>query len=413
MNKWVFNSILPFVNKDVELLERYKGKGKRFLCKCKICGKEFYNTPLNLLYGEIHSNDKKSPCRKSNNNKYMINSKEAKQLLSELYSFYNYYSKNYNIESYYKSDDEKIKIIDKKTKEIYYVSLRQRIKPENPKKNKNKDESKLCDRVYHFYDKENEDVFVGTVTEFLSHIDKVVNYKTLDQLKQRKWFKQRFKIVSGKPKTPKPIDEGSTYIRVRCDKSSYCLRTSNYLCGECRILGEPYYTKEEYNEKVREINKGFEILENFSKKDIPIKCKCERCGYIFEKMPRDLLNQISCSNCNMSKGEQIISTILNELNISYVREKQFSDLSYKKPLRFDFYLSDYNAIIEFDGKQHFRPVMFYTDNYEKAKDNYRTQKIRDKIKNQYCKDNNIPLLRIKYDEKEIKRKIKNFIKRIK
>ena len=68
------------------------------------------------------------------------------------------------------------------------------------------------------------------------------------------------------------------------------------------------------------------------------------------------------------------------------------------PLPFDFYLPDYNICIEVDGMQHYEPATFGGISKEKAIDNFRESKIRDNIKTQYCKDNNIKLIRIPYWE---------------
>ena len=60
-------------------------------------------------------------------------------------------------------------------------------------------------------------------------------------------------------------------------------------------------------------------------------------------------------------------------------------------LRFDFYLPKYNCCIEYDGEQHFQANGgYYTEDFvAKVKE-------RDNVKNQYCKNNNIRLIRIPY-----------------
>jgi hypothetical protein len=63
---------------------------------------------------------------------------------------------------------------------------------------------------------------------------------------------------------------------------------------------------------------------------------------------------------------------------------------YCRPLRFDFYLPKLKTIIEFDGEQHFRPSKkFGGEKFETTKEN-------DNIKNEFCKKNNINLIRIHY-----------------
>lgn len=96
---------------------------------------------------------------------------------------------------------------------------------------------------------------------------------------------------------------------------------------------------------------------------------------------------------NMSWGEKRIDEYLQRKNIEYVWQKKFNDCRDKNPLPFDFYLPQYNLIIEFDGEQHHKSVHKFGGNDNLGK----TQK-HDKIKNQYCRDNNINIFRLTYDD---------------
>ena len=95
-----------------------------------------------------------------------------------------------------------------------------------------------------------------------------------------------------------------------------------------------------------------------------------------------------------SFGENKIAAILDAENIKYIREYTPETLSFKG--RFDFYLPDYNIMIEYDGIQHFIQGNGKFDNAEKFA---LTQK-HDAIKTQWCKDNNISLIRIPYTKYE-------------
>ena len=64
---------------------------------------------------------------------------------------------------------------------------------------------------------------------------------------------------------------------------------------------------------------------------------------------------------------------------------------------FDFYLPDYNTCIEYDGEQHFHTPNNKTSTYF-TKEKIDEIQYRDSIKNQYCKDNNIKLIRIPYTD---------------
>lgn len=97
-----------------------------------------------------------------------------------------------------------------------------------------------------------------------------------------------------------------------------------------------------------------------------------------------------------SFGEYYIKLILEKYNIKYTKEKKFANCNSLKnhPLRFDFYLDDYNILIEFQGKHHYEPV----NKYHRARKVTEQTKIHDQIKKEYCKKHNIPLIEICYKD---------------
>ena len=72
-------------------------------------------------------------------------------------------------------------------------------------------------------------------------------------------------------------------------------------------------------------------------------------------------------------------------------QKTFENLKYKNKLYFDFYLPKYNLCIEFDGIQHHKAFNFFGGEL-KLKDTM----IKDNIKNIFCINNGIKLLRISH-----------------
>lgn len=100
-----------------------------------------------------------------------------------------------------------------------------------------------------------------------------------------------------------------------------------------------------------------------------------------------------CNRCNSSKGEKNISDFLDEYNISYEIQYKFEDCRNILPLPFDFYITSLNICIEYDGIQHFKPIYIFG-----GEDGFNKRKINDEIKNKYCEDNNITLIRIKYND---------------
>jgi hypothetical protein len=117
----------------------------------------------------------------------------------------------------------------------------------------------------------------------------------------------------------------------------------------------------------------------------------------FLQKPKNHIQSCGCTKCSSSKGELAIIKKLDELKIDYLIQYKFKDccnLNTKRKLPFDFYLPELNICIEYDGIQHFKPSSKFGGLLE-----FEKIKIRDKIKTQYCIDNNIKLYRIRYDQK--------------
>lgn len=108
---------------------------------------------------------------------------------------------------------------------------------------------------------------------------------------------------------------------------------------------------------------------------------------------RKFLEGHRCPCCNESKGERRVSEVLEKYNINFEQQYKFNECKLKKSLPFDFYLPDYNCCIEFDGLQH-----KYISEYFGGLDKFVSIVISDTVKNEYCKKNNIKLIRISYQE---------------
>jgi len=129
-----------------------------------------------------------------------------------------------------------------------------------------------------------------------------------------------------------------------------------------------------------------------------IKIICKKHD-IFHQIPNNHLSGKGCPRCKESKGELIIHNILKKYDIEYTSQKTFKGCKYNRLLRFDFFINKYNLCIEYDGEQHFKIWNLFEKDDEKLK----LRILKDSIKNKYCIDNNINLLRIKYDENIIKK----------
>jgi hypothetical protein len=123
------------------------------------------------------------------------------------------------------------------------------------------------------------------------------------------------------------------------------------------------------------------------------KCDCEAETIIIVRGADLKSGKTTSCGCVKSKGEEKIAKILKDNNILFKKEKTFSTCRFKDTdalARFDFYLPDQNIVIEYDGEQHFN----------KNNPWYGKNKEHDDFKNDWCKKNNILIIRISYTQLE-------------
>ena len=190
-------------------------------------------------------------------------------------------------------------------------------------------------------------------------------------------------------------------------KHNYCGKEFDMRAHDFLKLGSrcPYCAKEISNKK-QQLSEGeflrriytvvgaeYTVLDEYSGCREEIRFKHNKCGNVFKMKPKKFLyDNNRCPYCKRSKGEERIENWLKSHDIDYEREYKFLDCKYKNPLPFDFKLEYEDGsllLIEFDGIQHFQ---------ETWHDNFQIQQKRDEIKNNYCKDHNIDLIRIKYTD---------------
>ena len=165
-----------------------------------------------------------------------------------------------------------------------------------------------------------------------------------------------------------------------------CPRCANILLSKNKTK-----THKSFLLELSKINSEINILTQYSGADKNIKCKCLKCGCVWEATPHNLLKGKGCPKCKQSKGENKIETILNKYNINYKPQYKFKNCKLHRELPFDFYIPDLNITIEYDGRQHYEIIDYFG-----GLDGFIDTKIRDTIKTIYCKENNIKLIRIPY-----------------
>lgn len=170
------------------------------------------------------------------------------------------------------------------------------------------------------------------------------------------------------------------------------------ICPVCAHKRGGLKLRKSHNDFIKtlsKVNQNIDINSKYISSSEKIECECKNCGFIWKTLPYNLLKGASCPRCRSSKGEKCISNVLSSLDINYITQYKFSGLKGvgNKLLSYDFYLYDYNLLIEFQGAQH-----FYAVDYFGGIKRYIKQQIHDLRKRKYAQEHNINLLTIWYDE---------------
>ena len=180
-------------------------------------------------------------------------------------------------------------------------------------------------------------------------------------------------------------DKGVQYIDL--NNLKHIKKGCPYCCGRGR-------TKEDLQKEIDDLNSCIDIIEYIDYTEMTVKCR--KCGNIWQTKGVILTAGHKCPRCNHSNYEKAIENILIKNNIEYISQYRISDCKDKLPLPFDFFLPHHNILIEVDGEGHYKPIKYGGISDEKAQHHYDIVKFHDNIKTNFCKDQNIPLIRIPY-----------------
>ncbi|MGV2886805.1 DUF2726 domain-containing protein [Paenibacillus taichungensis] len=171
-------------------------------------------------------------------------------------------------------------------------------------------------------------------------------------------------------------------------------------CAHCSGKGVIKYDHESFNDLVNELsNNEYEITNaiQYVKLQSKVEFIHKTCGNKYVTVAQYFISGNRCPFCKLNKGELEVLKILDLFQLSYSSQYTFKDCYFKNTLPFDFAIfntqDQIQCLIEYDGEHHFKPVMHWGG--EKA---FKLQQKKDKIKDYYCKANNIPLIRIPYWE---------------
>jgi very-short-patch-repair endonuclease len=172
-----------------------------------------------------------------------------------------------------------------------------------------------------------------------------------------------------------------------------------------------------YDKFVNARNKLYEIAKNRNNKILSgytgdegiITVKFD-CNHTEHTLSANAYKQGSgCPLCR-NKGETSLYNLLIDIFGEVEHQKKYDDLKDKINLRYDFYIPKYNLLVEIDGDHHRMEVPYKTRNmndFERsmaevdAAIRLDDRKHKDKLKDEYAAKNNIPLLRIEYNNGKI------------
>lgn len=192
----------------------------------------------------------------------------------------------------------------------------------------------------------------------------------------------------------------SNDLRSGKTKSCGCLQKERVINGRKKYLEKNKNIIKPYKDLT---GKKFNLLtvievdeEKTKQSDRTIwKCRCD-CGNLTSVSVSSLINgRVKSCGCLISYGERKIRQLLIDNNFSFETQKKFDDCIFpngKKAL-FDFFVEN-KYLIEYDGEQHYLEKSSLRGYFTQEK----IDKIHlyDKIKNEWCKEHNIPLIRIPY-----------------
>ena len=326
-NKDFINRIAE-INPKITIIGEYKGSKTKVLVQCNTCGYQWYSLPCNLYKGHSCPHCYRESITKTHEQ----------------------FVKDASINNPY------VDIVGKYINNVTNIDVR-------------------CKHCGEIYSANPLQILNGSLHKKCSYI-----VKGLDNSNNRKShndFVDELYSINPNIKVLSKYTLSKNKVNVSCNICGYnWSAVANSLlsgsgCPECakkRVSELNLLTHDEFIEKAQAINPHVEVLGTYINSKTKILIKCKRCGHIEEVIPSKLLTRIyNCKVCSdgISFPNRFMAALLDELHINYIPEKTF-DWSDNK--RYDFYLTDYNIIVEMHGKQHYTKNI-YNKTVKRQKEN--------------------------------------------
>lgn len=227
------------------------------------------------------------------------------------------------------------------------------------------------------------------------------NIKAKKKLKTNQWFLKEVYNLVGDEYTLLEKYKGMRFkIRVKHNKcgNEYYVHPGHFLKGcRCPKCRRPNYHRDtdQFRREVAELSDGeYSLIGEYIGSDDHTLIRHNICGHEWSIIPYAFLRGVRCPICKtVSRGEKAIIKMLKCIDLTFIHQKRFHDCIHNRQLPFDFYIPSLNLCIEYQGEQHYNPVSIFGGDKE-----FNKTRLRDYIKTNYCRQHNIPLLRIPYWE---------------
>ncbi|MCD8208831.1 MAG: hypothetical protein LUD72_12905, partial [Bacteroidales bacterium] len=333
---------------------------------CKTCGYTFYQTPIAHL-----STTKKNDCRQcSYVERANKKRKPFSRLLKEMTEKHNGRYKYDGAEEYYVNNKSKIPI-ECPTHGIFWQVVSKHINGHGCKK---------C-----------ADIERGIQERMPFEKFKELANKTHNSFYNYDKLEKGYEGVDKEGIITCPIHGDFSQLLIVHYKGQGCPE-----CGHIKTVQKKQIPFSEFVKGAKEAH-GVGRYEYFEDKYVNLSVKtlirCNKCGKEFWQLPSShIYNKCGCPYCNESLLEKDVVTFLEEMEIKYEREKQFEWLRYKRRMRLDFFLPQYNMVIECQGQQHFGPVDFAGRGGMWAEKEFIKIQDKDRVKKEKCEEHGLTML---------------------
>lgn len=198
-----------------------------------------------------------------------------------------------------------------------------------------------------------------------------------------KWTEEKFKdYLSYVAPTIEPLDNfksGCELMNFKCKKCNGVFKrtptafkskrtTCPYCCKTKKLIltgyNDMWTTRPDMAKYLKNPSDGYTVSFDTTK---ILEWECPNCHNTFNKAPSkwvfDSNGKFKCPHCmdGFSYPEKFVSYMLSQLNISYKPQLSCTTFEWCGNYRYDFYIPDFNMIIETHGVQHYEESFWDLD----------------------------------------------------